>query len=181
MAGMREQRPVVARKQHYPRVFHEWGISVTILIGQDGQVYFPVRQICEELGVDVNQQIRRISESPDCAPGVIEMSVPTAGGDQRSVCLRKKETAWWLIHVLDDARCKKHIRGHLQDIKQRLMAAADAVLFGDIATTAEEQRGLIAKASHASVIMACLCCGAAHRITTINGDVTVELEREQGA
>ena len=173
-----EKRPVVAPRRLYPRVFAEWGIHVTLALGEDGQVYFPVRHLCEGLGIHVGAQLKKLSESPEYRGELVDIPMETPGGIQRVACLRKRQTAWWLIN-LDDTRCNAPIRGYLQEIKARLMAAADAILFGDIAVAPHEHRGLLTSASHTEIVMACLTCGTTHRITTINGEVSVVLEREQ--
>ncbi len=173
------ERPELPARGHYPRTFKEWGISVTLVrAGDSGAVYFPVRQVCEGLGIDADKQLRTLSAAHAGNVGALaEIRLPTAGGMQKAVCLRQKETAWWLIN-LDDARCKPAIRGHLQAIKQQMIAAADAILFGDIDREGEGERGLLASSSRQEFVLACLDCGARHRVIFVNGEATVTLERE---
>jgi hypothetical protein len=58
-------RPIVPVQGVYPRTFREWGISVTLVKGEDGAVYFPVRQLCGELGLDVDSQLVRMRADRD--------------------------------------------------------------------------------------------------------------------
>jgi hypothetical protein len=167
----------VVKKQEYPRTFREWGISVTLLKGEDGQVYFPVKQVCEELGIDPDQQMRRLNAIPEYKAALVDIRLTTPGGLQKVACLRRQETAWWLVN-LDDTRCRADIRDHLQDVKQRLMDAADAILFGDIAREDAEDRGVLVVSSRQEYVVACLDCGARHRMIVVNGEANVTLERE---
>jgi hypothetical protein len=163
---------------HYPRVFHEWGIAVTLVKAENGAVYFPVRQVCEGLGIDAHRQLARLNSDPDTRNVLVDIRVPTAGGMQKMACLPTKEIAWWLVH-LDDARCRPDIRGHLQEIKQALMSAADRVLFGDIERLHEGERGVLALSSRSEYVIACLDCGARHRLVILNGEPSITLERER--
>lgn len=173
-----QQRPLVVKEREYPRTFREWGISVTLIKGEDGQVYFPVKQVCEELGIDPDQQMRRLNAIPEYQASLVDMRLETAGGLQKVACIRRKEAAWWLVN-LDDTRCRADIRGHLQEIKQHLMDAADAVLFGDIARENDpNERGIMAISSRDEFVMTCLDCGARHRVIVVNKEPTVMLERE---
>lgn len=162
---------------HYPRTFREWMIDVTLVKTQDDIVYFPIAQVCEGIGLNAKWQLERLRSDPDYAPGLEELPVPTAGGTQKMICIRKKELAWWLIHVRD-ASCKVHIRGHLEEIKQAFMNAAERILFGDIERDETEERGVIAVSIRQEIIFSCLDCGARHRIIFVNGAPVVTLERE---
>jgi hypothetical protein len=164
---------------HYPRIFKEWGISVMLIKAEDNGIYVPVRQICTELGINVDNQKNKLNGNPDYAEGLVELPVPTPGGKQMMLCIRKKELAWWLVHDMDDKRCKPHIRGHLQEIKQAIIDAAERILFGDIEYVPESTRGIIAVSSRNEIVFACLDCGAKHRIVIVNGEPIVTLEREQ--
>jgi len=174
---MAQQRPLVAKEREYPRTFREWGINVTLIKGKDGQVYFPVKQVCEELGIGADRQLARLNAIPEYKAALVDIRVATAGGEQRVACLRYKEAAWWLVN-LDDAHCRVDIRGHLQDIKQRLMDAATAILFGDIAREDAEERGVLVVSSRQEYVVSCLDCGARHRVIVVNNEPTVTLERE---
>jgi hypothetical protein len=174
---MPDQRQLIKKGREYPRTFQEWGLSVTLVKGEDGQVYFPVKQICEGIGVDPDHQMRRLNETPEYRAALVDIRLATPGGTQKVACIRRYEAAWWLIN-LDDARCKSHIRGHLQAIKQRLMDAADAILFGDIERFEEGERGILMVYSRQEFTLACLDCGAVHRVVIVNGEPTVTLDRE---
>ena len=163
---------------HYPRLFKEWGISVTFVRTEDNAVYVSVRQLCVELGIDGGKQIKKLEADPDFASGLAELPVPTAGGMQKMVCIRKREMAWWLIN-LNDSHCKPNVRGHIQEIKQTIIEAAEKLLFGDIDREPDSARGVIAVSSRNEIVFACLDCGAKHRIVILNGEPIVTLEREQ--
>ncbi len=174
---MTQQRQLVAKEREYPRTFQEWGISVTLIKGEDGRVYFPVKQVCEELGIGADRQLARLNAIPEYKSALVDIRVATAGGVQRVACIRRKEAAWWLVN-LDDAHCRVDIRGHLQDIKQHLMDAADAILFGDIAREPDGERGVLVISNRQEFVVACLNCGARHRVIVVNNEPTVTLERE---
>jgi hypothetical protein len=172
-----DKRLVVTQVHEYPRIFKEWGIKVTLIKGEDGHVYFPVKQVCEGLGIDSDRQLKRLSALPDYKGALVDIRIQTAGGIQPVACIRRREAAWWLI-TIDDAHCKPEVRGHLHEIKQRLMDAADAILFGDIQRTNENERGILALSSRQEFSFACLDCGTLHHIVIINGEPTVTIERE---
>lgn len=174
---MPDKRPQVAKVHEYPRIFKEWGIKVTLIKGEDGHVYFPVKQVCENLGIESDRQLKRLSALPDYQGALADIRMQTPGGMQPVACIRRREAAWWLI-TIDDAHCKPEVRGHLQEIKQLLMDAADALLFGDIQRTNENERGILALSSRQEFSFACLDCGTVHHIVIVNGEPTVTIERE---
>ncbi len=170
-------RAVLVSRGIYPRSFKDWGISVTLVKAEDGAVYFPVRQLCGELGINAEKQLERLNADAELLRGLVEIPIPTAGGAQRTVCLRQKEAAWWLIN-LDDKRCKPAVRGQLQEIKLKLMEAADRLLFGDIDREPDSARGVLVISSRDEYVLACLDCGARHRVVIVNGEASMVLERE---
>src|SRR5215470_4897503 len=53
--------------------------------------YFPVRAFCKRIGLAPQPQLERLQADHSYASGVETFTVPTAGGPQDALCIRKKE------------------------------------------------------------------------------------------
>lgn len=110
----------------------QFGVDVPIVRIEGMGDYFPVRPLCKALGIASHPQVERIQHDLDYAAGIEIFTIPTAGGPQETVCLRKREVAWWLGKL--DARLVRKLEARfsvtLVDFKQALMDAADALWWG---------------------------------------------------
>ncbi len=61
--------------------------QVTGAVVESGEIYVPVRPICDYLGLDWSSQRQRINRDQVLAEGVVVITIPSAGGPQNAVCL----------------------------------------------------------------------------------------------
>lgn len=154
-----------ARIIHDSLPLPQFGIDVPIVRVEGMGDYFPMRALCKALGIASQPQVERIQDDPDYAAGIETFTVPTAGGPQETVCLRKREVAWWLGKL--DARLARKLEARfsvtLADFKQALMDAADALWWGVRAVVPAT-----APAARVEVVMhlSCLRCRTLHRFTS---------------
>lgn len=119
-----------------PVYLPEWGITVPYAQVDGGPLYIVVRMMCVELGVNVDGQVEKLSEEypKETTDIMVEMRVPTGGGRQRMWCLRKAEAALW-VATINPRKVKPPFRGHLEEIRQTMLLAADRIVFGDHTNT----------------------------------------------
>ena len=83
-----EQRPVVF-----------YGDELTAARGGDNQIYVPIRQVCDALGLDVPGQRRRINNHDILSEGLIRGTIDTAGGRQQTSLIRVDYIPLWLSAI----------------------------------------------------------------------------------
>jgi hypothetical protein len=90
--------------------------------------------------------------------------VPTAGGPQDALCIRKKELAWWIASL--EPRTVRKLEERfgipLGEFKQAVMDAADRLWWG-IADTSSARMPHGAEPAGA-FFLHCRRCGARHRL-----------------
>lgn len=86
-----------------------------VFAGKDsgGEVLVSVKPICETLGLRWNSQLMRIKRTEVLSKGMLMMSIPSAGGEQETVCLPLKLIPGWLFGV-DTSRVRAEIRVKLE-------------------------------------------------------------------
>jgi hypothetical protein len=98
-------------------------------------VYFPLRALCEQLGLAPQKQIGRLKADSRFRPALRDIPIPTIKGLREAVCIRKQDVAPWLITV-DPAKCAHaKTRAKLEEFQSELFAAADRFLWGDTGAT----------------------------------------------
>ena len=65
-------------------------------LGADGEIYIPLSQMCESLGLDTVSQVRRIRRTQTLAASFIRMMVETPDGKRAMNCLRVDLVGLWL-------------------------------------------------------------------------------------
>lgn len=174
---MPTMRRVVQIADRHVWAFERWGLSIPLYIGDDGEVYVPVRLTCQQLGISVSGQLTRIREDKDLLPGSAEMPEVTEGGLQKVVTLRWREAAWWLA-TMDTSKVRRDIRDDLDAIREALKDYVADLLAGKRPVPAlaspRPERGVIAHSERMEYVFSCLACGAGHRIIAQNGEVTLE-------
>lgn len=93
-----------------------YGDEITAVLTRTGDVYIPIRPICEHLGINWDAQRRRIQRDPvlnDVVEGVVVMTTPSSdgrgGGSQEMTCLPLKYLSGWLFGISAN-RVKLHLR-----------------------------------------------------------------------
>lgn len=84
-----------------------------------------MRPICEGIGLSWQSQYNRIQRDEVLSEGVVVMNTPSAGGDQRTLCLPLDLLNGWLFGV-DVKRCKPFVRQSLVRYKFECYAALAA-------------------------------------------------------
>lgn len=95
-------------------------------------VYFPLRALCEVIGVATQMQIKRLKEDSRFADGALrELPIPTTKGLRDAICLRKQQVGTWLSSI-EPSKVAITARGPLEEFQRALFAAAERFLFGDM-------------------------------------------------
>jgi len=84
------------------------GKALTV-INTGSQLLVAMKPICEGIGLDWKSQYERIKRDEVLSKGMVVMTTPSAGGDQRTTCLPLNLLNGWLFGV-DSKRCKPFIR-----------------------------------------------------------------------
>ena len=94
-------------------------------------VYFPVRALCETLGLYHQSQRRRLKVDTRFREALRELPVPTVKGLRDTLCIRKQDVAKWL-GLIDPAKCAiAKTRADLERFQADLFAAADRFMWGE--------------------------------------------------
>ena len=115
----------------------EWGIDViTIAQDRDGALYFPVKIICDALAIDRMSQAAIVKEDGRIRGGARMIRLPSRGGAQETLCLRRRELAIWLT-LIDPDRVgpRARARGRLQEFQAALWHLAERIAFKGKAST----------------------------------------------
>ncbi len=141
--------------------------------------YFPLRAFCAALGLAHQPQLQRVQDDPDLEPGREVFTVRTPGGPQETVCLRKKEVAWWL-GTMDPRLVRKleqRFSTTLAEFKQAVMDAADQLWWG--VQSEQPTQALVTRQDRFVAYLHCRRCGTRHRLEGAPGSmVTWEIDEE---
>lgn len=100
----------------------------TVIVGRG--VYFPMRSLCEYLGIAPQTQINRIRSDGRFKDALRDLPVPTIKGQRPMVCIRKQDLGRWFDSI-EPTHCKLATRANLERFHADLSAAAERLLFGD--------------------------------------------------
>ena len=158
----------------YEESLPEWGIS-RIMLAEDaqGDMFFPVRPICEALGVDRPTQMGIIQSDSRLKRGARTIKIPTRGGKQDTLCLRKREVGVWLA-TIDPLRVGERARGRLEEFQEALWNLADRIVFRrrrSVEAGAEGATTTARLSGTQSTNTCCPECGAPLRAEVERGDV----------
>jgi len=84
---------------------------------QSGDIYVPLRPVCERLGIDVQAQTRRIRRDEVLAEGLRMVQLETKGGTQTLLCLELEGVPLWLAGV-EPSRVRPALRDRLKTFKR---------------------------------------------------------------
>lgn len=133
----------------YEDALPEWDIPYILLAEDDaGDIFFPVRPICEALQLQRSKQNAIIQADSRTQSGVRTIKAPTAGGQQDTLYLRKRECAIWLANI-DPARVNGTAKGHLEDFQEDLWQLAEHTVFRRhrVANASVEDTGIVVQLS----------------------------------
>ncbi|MGA4583901.1 phage antirepressor N-terminal domain-containing protein [Enterobacter hormaechei] len=86
-----------------------------LVIEHNGEPYTPMKPIVEGMGLDWMGQLTKLKNR--FAKGVEEISIPTAGGQQRMICLPLRKLAAWLNSISAN-KVKPEIRDRVLQYQQ---------------------------------------------------------------
>lgn len=106
---------------------------------RDGDVLVAVKPICEALGVQWAAQLKRIKRDAVMREGMSMMDTPSAGGEQKAICLPLRLLNGWLFgiderRVKDDAHDKvlRYKRECYEVLFRHFHGVAQDALTGDV-------------------------------------------------
>jgi hypothetical protein len=156
----------------------QFGLEVPVLRVSGMGDYFPVRQFCTAIGLNSRPQVEKIQTDSSYEDGRETFTVDTPGGPQESVCLRKKELAWWLANL--EPRTVRKLEARfgipLGDFKQAVMHAADALWWS---APASSGHGELAPINHGAIYLQCRRCKALHKLALSGDHFSWEIAKEQ--
>jgi hypothetical protein len=80
------------------------------VVNHNGEPYTPMKPIVEGMGLDWKSQRTKIKQR--FAKGGVEITIPTAGGPQRMLCLQLRKLAAWLATIQPN-KVKPEIRDNV--------------------------------------------------------------------
>lgn len=98
---------------------------ILALLGSDNEIYVPVIPFSQRLGIgNPYNQIARVKRDEALLSGLRDMVIGTAGGPQKTKCLRLDTFALWLATISENM-CRAEIRPILKHYK---LEAANAIV-----------------------------------------------------
>jgi len=94
----------------------EGGTIVAVRV-PSGDIYVPIRPVCDRLGVDPQAQTRRIRRDEVLAEGLRSVQVETEGGAQTLLCLEIEGVPLWLAGI-EPSRVRVELRERLKTFKR---------------------------------------------------------------
>ena len=86
--------------------------DTVIAVKTDEVVYVPIKPICENLGIAWNSQLIKIKADTILSKGMMEIIIPTEGGQQQVTCLSLKHMYGWLMK-LNPSKVAPHVSDKL--------------------------------------------------------------------
>lgn len=84
--------------------------SELYVVNHNGEPYTPMKPIVEGMGMDWKSQYVKLIQR--FAKGVVEITIPTAGGAQKMICLALRKLAAWL-NTISPNKVKPEIRDNV--------------------------------------------------------------------
>ncbi|WP_433961829.1 phage antirepressor N-terminal domain-containing protein, partial [Escherichia coli] len=95
--------------------------SELYVIEHSGEPYTPMKPIVEGMGLDWKSQLVKIVNR--FGQGMVEITIPTAGGNQKMICLPLRKLAAWLNSI-----SANKVRPEIRDRVLQYQAECDDVL-----------------------------------------------------
>lgn len=182
MPDQEKSETAYIRHHIYVEILASW---LWVAEDSEGELYFPLNASCEALEVETRAAHDLIRRDTRIQPGVCEIRLPTAGGEQVQKCLRSTEYAWWLALVDPPRSAAPEQRALLIERQRVLMGLArDILLRGrelDVLPSFSRRQVTSTQFAPASLNMTdtavtgaieanfrCLICGAPH-VMVIDG------------
>lgn len=75
------------------------------VVEHNGQPYTPMKPIVQAIGLDWGSQFRKVAAN-EARWGIVNLTIPSSGGDQAMTCLPVRKTAAWLT-TIEPGKVKK--------------------------------------------------------------------------
>lgn len=143
--------------------------------------YFPVRAFCRAIGLPSHTQVEKLQTNSEYANAIETFTIPTSGGPQVAVCLRKREVAYWLgtLETRTIRKLEARFNTTLDTFKQALMDAADVLWWGTGVGMASPEQTLQRTEPTGALTLHCRRCGAQHRLEVAHGTVLWEIDESE--
>lgn len=96
--------------------------SELYVVNHNGEPYTPMRPIIDGMGMDWASQFTKLKSR--FAKGVVEITIPTAGGMQKMICLALRKLAAWLNTI-----CPNKVRPEIRERVIRYQEECDDALY----------------------------------------------------
>ena len=153
---------------------HHFDVSVPAVIA--GRVaYFPVRALCDRMGLFFPAQRRRMIDDARLAKHQRFLPVPTVKGERHTRCIRKEGAAIWFT-LIEPGKCEiAETRDKLERFQAELFAAADRFLFGDLSVVTYDEATKTSEPIIGTLHVGhCPQCGLALRLAYTDGGAHLE-------
>ncbi len=77
------------------------------IVNRDGNPYVPMKPIIEDMGLDWASQFTKLKKR--FSKGIVEITIPSKGGDQSMICLAMHKLTGWLYSIMPN-KVKPEIR-----------------------------------------------------------------------
>lgn len=108
-----------------------YGDQLTAVLADDGDIYVPINQMCDQLTLNLSGQVQRIQRAEVLASGLQLLPVQTEAGVRPTRCLRVDLVALWLGGISTNAIADDQIRRKVIAYQTSLARVAWAV-FGPL-------------------------------------------------
>lgn len=131
---------VQVRQEMMP--LYEWGCTVPV-IWCDGKAYYPLRLLCDVLGITAQMQLERIREHAVLSRLLRQLPVKTRTGTRETWCLERRGIGFWLGSI-QIASIRATIQPRLLEFQEALVDAADRLLSGEVSSVRDVARFTLA-------------------------------------
>ncbi|EJV4344094.1 phage antirepressor N-terminal domain-containing protein [Enterobacter hormaechei] len=100
----------LALKQNHCTISVPFHGTDLYVVSHNGEPYTPMRPIIDGMGMDWASQFTKLKSR--FAKGVVEITIPTAGGIQKMLCLALRKLAAWL-NTISPNKVRPEIRGRV--------------------------------------------------------------------
>ncbi|WP_262499011.1 phage antirepressor N-terminal domain-containing protein [Pseudomonas sp. WS 5011] len=101
------------------------GLTIPYLIGSDSERYWPMRPICEAMGLNWHSQAAKM-HPPRYSPSEHDVSLPGQPLMKRALCLPQSEFEFWL-KSLSSRKVSPVVRRHLDQLRTHFFGGTKTV------------------------------------------------------
>lgn len=100
----------------------------------NGQAFVAMKPIVEGMGLDWSAQLAKLKEHPVLSKGMVEITMPTAGGNQKMICLREPRLQYWMA-LIQTNKVKASIREKIIQYQEEAADVLHAAFTSGVAKT----------------------------------------------